>query len=112
MEYPFKREDFTDGITGEEKYDLARDLVAMSTGIQAHDQSILQVIGSLNTIKKILVDKEVTTEDEYTTILRAELDNISKIFADQLAEQVSAAEKSAEQEAAEASTEDGDNNRA
>ena len=88
MEMPFKLEDFKDGISQQEKYDLACDLVAISSGVQAHDQSILQIIAALNAVKNILIEKALVTENGYVEKLKIELDNIQKIFSEKMNEEI------------------------
>jgi hypothetical protein len=81
---PFTQDDFKDGISAKEKYDLACDLLVITQGLQNHDQSIFQMIAALNTVKKILIDNGTVTDEEYQKTLVGELESIQKLFAEQV----------------------------
>lgn len=76
--FPFKQEDFKEGITSQEKFDLACDLYIMADGIQSHDQSIFQLIAAINTIKKVLIDSSLITQEDFQAKINGELETIYK----------------------------------
>ena len=85
-ELPFTQEDFKDGITALEKYNLACDLFMCSNSLQAHDQSVFQLIAGLNTVKEILIEANLITAEDFHAKIARNLELIYKIFEEKMSE--------------------------
>ena len=58
----------------------------MGNVIQAHDQTIFQLIASLNAVQAIILDKELTTKDELVEATQKELTKMQENFMKDLKE--------------------------
>lgn len=76
MELPFKQSDFTDGITKDEKFNLACDLFMLSQSIQSHDESIFHLVASASVIKNIAIKSGLVTKEQYEQLISEELEKI------------------------------------
>lgn len=82
-----KLEDFNDGITKEEKFNLARDLAVMHSVIENHDRSIFQLIAGFNVLQKIVLDKGIISEEDFQKDIKGEVIKLENIFLEKVAEQ-------------------------
>lgn len=75
-ELPFKESDFSDGMTKDEKFNLACDLFMLSNSIQSHDESLFHMIASVSVLKSLLIEAGIVTEEKYGDLIATELDKI------------------------------------
>lgn len=70
--------------------EIVQDLQTIGNVVQQHDQSIFQIIASLNAIQAVLLEKEVCTEQEMSDATQREAkvlqDKIMKMVAGKPAE--------------------------
>lgn len=83
-DFPFKQDDFQEGMSALEKYNLACDLFMCSTSLQSHDQSLFQLIAAVNTIKEILIVANMIAPDAFQAKLTENLNNIYKMFEEKI----------------------------
>ncbi len=84
--------------TQEEKEGLSEDLNAIGNLLASHDQSIFQVIATVNVIQRLLVDNGITTND----LLKAKISDEVKRMQDLYLEQLDKVQKEAEEASKEA----------
>lgn len=75
-----KLEDFEDGITQDEKFQLARDMTVLYHSLQSHDQTIFQLIAGFNALQKIIQEKLEVSDEQMQGVLTEELENVQKLF--------------------------------
>lgn len=79
-----KPEMFKDGMTKEEKAGLANDLKAIQHFIQTHDQSLFQVIGVLNAIQDVLIQKGLIAEVDLEKAIQDSFQKLEQVFQEKL----------------------------
>lgn len=80
-----KLEDFTEGFSKEEKFNLAKDMTVIHNVLQNHDQSIFQIIAGYNALQKIMMDKLEISEEEMESTIKTEYEGIQAKFQEQIA---------------------------
>ena len=82
-----KLEEFEDGITAEEKCNLAKDLVVIHNVLQNHDSSIFQLIAGINALQKVIIEKLEIPEEELQKAIQLELEVIQEKFIKKISEE-------------------------
>ena len=62
--------------------DIEKDIQLLGNVLQQHDQSIFQMIASLNAIQSILIEKDLCTEKDLINKTKAEADILQKKIID------------------------------
>lgn len=70
--------------TQEEKDGLGEDLNAIGNLLASHDQSIFQVIATVNVIQRILVESKITTNDVLKSKISEEVKRMQELYLAQL----------------------------
>jgi hypothetical protein len=81
-----KLEHFEDGLTQEEKFNLARDLAVMHSVVENHDRSVFQLIAGFNVLQKTILDAGIVTEEVFQKDIKDEILKLENIFLEKVAE--------------------------
>ncbi len=79
-----KLEHFDDGITQEEKYNLARDLAVMHSVVENHDRSIFQLIAGFNVLQKTILDAGIISEEDFQKDVGNEISKLENLFLEKV----------------------------
>lgn len=71
---------FTDGLTATEKEALSNDLELIGQVIGTHDQSIFQLIASVNAMQSLAIEKGQYTQEEILKQTEKEVKKIQEKF--------------------------------
>ena len=76
--------EFEDGITAEEKTQLAQDLQVLYQTLQTHDRSIFQTIAVINAMQKFLIEKLDISKEEIAEEIEAQAKEIQDKYVETL----------------------------
>ncbi len=72
--------------TAEEKEGLIEDLNAIGNLLTSHDQSIFQIVATVNVLQRTLVDAGITTNEKLKEGISKEVERMQKLYLAKLEE--------------------------